>query len=57
MSYKTAGSEMTRAKDRLRIIEQISKYREEKLKQEFDKLEDELQEDRRKYFENMQRQE
>ena len=34
--------EVFKAENRLRVIEQISKYREEKIKREFDKLEDEL---------------
>ena len=34
--------EISKAEDRLRVIEQISKYREEKIKREFLKLENDL---------------
>ena len=45
MSSRTldgASSEIYMAESRLRIIEKISKYREEKIKKEFIKLEQEL---------------
>ena len=45
MSSRTldgASSEIYMAESRLRIIEKISKYREEKIKKEFLKLEHEL---------------
>lgn len=35
-------SEVRRAENRLRMIEQISKYREDKIKMEFLKLEEDL---------------
>ena len=37
-----AGTTLTKAENRLRIIEQISKFREDKIKNEFIKLENEL---------------
>ena len=40
--------DMHRAEDRLRIIEQISKYREEKIRKEFSKLEEELKSEEQK---------
>ena len=39
------GTTLTKAENRLRIIEQISKFREDKIKQEFTKLENELKEE------------
>jgi hypothetical protein len=39
------SSEIHMAENRLRVIERISKYREEKIKKEFLKLEHELQEE------------
>lgn len=47
MSQRTyaGSSEIHMAENRLRIIERISKYREEKIKREFLKLEQELVEE------------
>jgi hypothetical protein len=36
---------MNKAENRLRVIEKISKYREEKIRKEFQKLEEELKQD------------
>jgi hypothetical protein len=36
---------MNKAENRLKIIEKISKYREQKIKKEFEKLEEELKQD------------
>jgi len=41
----TKSTDISMAESRLRIIERISKYREEKIKREFWKLELELQEE------------
>ena len=43
-----AQSDITKAENRLRVIEQISLYREEKIKREFLKLENELREEEEK---------
>ena len=42
LSQRAKVSEMRKAEQRLRTIEQISKYREEKIKKEFLKLEEEM---------------
>ena len=43
-----AGTTLTKAENRLRIIEQISKFREDKIKNEFIKLENELKQEEEK---------
>lgn len=48
LTQRSKVSAMNKAENRLRIIEKISKYREEKIKKEFQKLEEELKQDEQK---------
>jgi len=48
MTQRSKVSEINKAENRLRVIERISKYREEKIKKEFQKLEEELKQDEKK---------
>ena len=50
-------SEMKKAEQRLRTIEQISKYREEKIKREFMKLEEEMNIESEKQRQQMEKEE
>ena len=45
---KSKTYELKRASQRLRTIEAISKYREAKIKNEFDKMEQELENEKKK---------
>jgi hypothetical protein len=45
MTQRSRVSELNKAENRLKIIEKISKYREQKIKKEFEKLEEELKQD------------
>ena len=44
-SEKERYHEIVRAENRLRVIEKISKYREDKIKKEYMKLEEEMQQE------------
>ena len=52
-SVLTAHNDINKAENRLRVIEQISKFREEKIKKEFLKLEEELRIEEEKNHQKM----
>lgn len=57
LSNRKKVSEMKKAEQRLRTIEQISKYREEKIKREFMKLEQEMNIENEKQRQQMEKEE
>lgn len=57
LSHRRKASEMKKAEHRLRTIEAISKYREEKIKREFMKLEEEMNIENEKQRQHMEKEE